>query len=579
MNDLLETEKPQDNAALLRRCKASAALVYERVYRLCYRTGLQTARLARACKKRTLRPLSRRLRALFYKRVAPHITTIKTDSARFLSGFSLAGERLAAAWRRHPLLVVPQALLLPFLAIRRHRKALVSLANLAAPVAAAFVLLLTVQYWTSRTFGLVLEVDGRTLGYISNETVYENAANLAVERVINTDSSFRLEQSPKLTLAVVPKDGMLDETALCDEILRTSGDSIAQASGLYINGKFEGSVDSRSELDGMLNGILQSYITADGQRASFVQSAEVVDGLYPISSLVTTEDLKARLTSPAVVEKAVEVQAGDTLGGIARANHMTLDELRELNPAVRNTDMVTIGQSLVVQREQPYLQVQIAQTLTYTETVAFTTEKVQDKTKYLGYEKVKTAGKNGVRQVTAEVVTVDGVEQSRTVLSAKVTQEPVTQVVVVGAKTYSAGTTAGDGKATGRFIWPVPGYTNIYSPYGYRWGKLHAGIDISQNGIKGAAIVAADGGRVVEANSTRSWGQGYGYYVVIDHGGGYRTRYAHCGKITVKVGQKVAQGQLIGYVGNTGNSQGYHLHFEVLVNGSSTNPVPYLKKK
>lgn len=89
----------------------------------------------------------------------------------------------------------------------------------------------------------------------------------------------------------------------------------------------------------------------------------------------------------------MEVQAGDTLGGIARANHMTLDELRELNPAVRNTDMVAIGQSLVVQREQPYLQVQIAQTLTYTETVAFTTEKVQDKTKYLGYEKVKTAGK------------------------------------------------------------------------------------------------------------------------------------------------------------------------------------------
>ena len=98
---MLETEKPQDNAALLRRCKASAALVYERVYRLCYRTGLQTARLARACKKRTLRPLSRRLRALFYKRVTPHITTVKTDSARFLSGFSLAGERLAAAWRRH----------------------------------------------------------------------------------------------------------------------------------------------------------------------------------------------------------------------------------------------------------------------------------------------------------------------------------------------------------------------------------------------------------------------------------------------------------------------------------------------
>lgn len=195
------------------------------------------------------------------------------------------------------------------------------------------------QYWTSRTFGLVLEVDGRTLGYISNETVYENAANLAVERVINTDSSFRLEQSPKLTLAVVPKDGMLDETALCDEILRTSGDSIAQASGLYINGKFEGSVDSRSELDGHAQ--WDSPVLYHRRRSACLLCAEreVVDGLYPISSLVTTEDLKTRLTSPAVVEKAVEVQAGDTLGGIARANHMTLDELRELNPAVRNTDM------------------------------------------------------------------------------------------------------------------------------------------------------------------------------------------------------------------------------------------------
>lgn len=142
---------------------------------------------------------------------------------------------------------------------------------------------------------------------------------------------------------------MLDETALCDEILRTSGDSIAQASGLYINGKFEGSVDSRSELDGMLNGILQSYITADGQRASFVQSAEVVDGLYPISSLVTTEDLKARLTSPAVVEKAVEVQAGGHPGRHRPRQPHDPGRAAGTQSRVRNTDMVSIGQSLVVQ--------------------------------------------------------------------------------------------------------------------------------------------------------------------------------------------------------------------------------------
>lgn len=178
---------------------------------------------------------------------------------------------MRAAYRRHPLLSIPQALLLPVLAVKRHRKAAVSLVNLALPVAAAFVLLFTVRYWSGLTFGLVLEYDGQQLGYITDESVYDKAATMAVERVNNTDNSFKVERTPKLTIAVVNQKDKLDETSLCDEILRSSSDSIAQVSGLYIDDKFEGSVESRAELDAVLNDILSSYRNGSAdERAEFI---------------------------------------------------------------------------------------------------------------------------------------------------------------------------------------------------------------------------------------------------------------------------------------------------------------------
>ena len=146
-----------------------------------------------------------------------------------------------------------------------------------------------------------------------------------------------------------------------------------------------------------------------------------------------------------------------------------------------------------------------------------------------------------------------------------------------------------------QFVWPCPGYTNITSGFGYRWGKLHKGLDIAQAGISGKKVVAAASGTVTIGCSTcthnygkykngkvYSCGCGYGYgnYVIIDHGvsGGkyYRTVYAHLkpGSITVSTGQKVNQGQKIGEVGTTGNSSGYHLHFEIRQGSSSKNLSP-----
>lgn len=101
---------------------------------------------------------------------------------------------------------------------------------------------------------------------------------------------------------------------------------------------------------------------------------------------------------------------------------------------------------------------------------------------------------------------------------------------------------------------------NIVSYYGYRWGRLHSGIDISDDGIGGQDIVAADGGTVTWAGYDDS---GYGNYVIIDHGNGYYSLYGHCSSLAVSQGDKVYKGQTVAYVGSTGDSTGDHLHFEI----------------
>jgi len=141
----------------------------------------------------------------------------------------------------------------------------------------------------------------------------------------------------------------------------------------------------------------------------------------------------------------------------------------------------------------------------------------------------------------------------------------------------------GSGRFAGSMAWPVPGFHNVTSPFGMRMHPIlhkrvmHTGIDIGKNGsqpIAGAAIVAASSGTVISAG----YRSGYGNTVMIDHGNGVVTLYAHqpSGGIKVSSGQKVKKGQRIGTVGSTGYATGPHLHFEVRVNGSPVNPMNYL---
>ncbi len=155
----------------------------------------------------------------------------------------------------------------------------------------------------------------------------------------------------------------------------------------------------------------------------------------------------------------------------------------------------------------------------------------------------------------ADATEIDALQQVSAELATKIRSLQTTSTVTRSAS--AAG-----------LIWPVN--APVTSPFGWRWGRMHEGIDLGA--AYGTPIAAAAAGTVIYAG----WLGGYGNLTVIDHGGGLATAYGHQSQIAVSVGRQVAQGEIIGNVGSTGHSTGPHLHFEVRVDGQAVDPLGYL---
>jgi len=152
-------------------------------------------------------------------------------------------------------------------------------------------------------------------------------------------------------------------------------------------------------------------------------------------------------------------------------------------------------------------------------------------------------------------------------VEALATQSAVLAAAIRGSQAGVGASGTGAPSAAG-FIWPVDGV--VVSGFGMRWGRMHEGIDIAAS--SGTPVRAAAAGTVIHAG----WLGGYGNLVVVDHGNGLATAYAHASVILVGVGQQVSQGETVSLVGSTGNSSGPHLHFEVRVSGVAVDPLLYL---
>lgn len=200
--------------------------------------------------------------------------------------------------------------------------------------------------------------------------------------------------------------------------------------------------------------------------------------------------------------------------------------------------------------------------------VSYKTVTKYDSSQLFTYRETVQSGVNGLNHNVDMVVFVDGVETERTHLEQQVVKVPVNKVVVVGTK-YPQDTTA---SAAGMICPLPPGSYYISSQYGEdRGSSNHYALDLATYG-KSPPIYAVKAGVVEVATYSSS----YGYYVVIDHGAGVKTLYAHASKLCVSAGQTVTQGQTIAYVGSTGWSTGNHLHIEVKIHGAKKNPHNYI---
>lgn len=470
-------------------------------------------------------------------------------------------------------------------AFSRHRKLLRTAFNTAMPVAALLVFLITVNYWNGVTFALEVIYNEQSIGYISDESVYIEAKDMVRDRlsagagtVEATVASHSSNLNAQYELTLVSLEELNDAQTISDKMIENSVDNLTHACGIYIDGQFVCAVKNEADAKTVFNGILSPYedeARSGGYIVGFAETIDYVQGLYRDDESIMWD--AAQLEATLVNEKGRETYIsaeGDTVESISALYGIGENELQNLNPEI-DFEELTEGTVLTVKEAEKYVSIKKTVTTTSVREIQYETVKRRDATKYSGYRSVIQKGVNGSERVTKTQIYIDGVLYD-TDYSYETLEEAVDEIVTVGTRTSYNGVYIGEASSSG-FLWPAPSCHYISSPYGWRNSGWHNGVDLvkSGGGALGTPVIASKSGRVEVVQRSSS---GYGNMVLINHGDGYKTRYAHMvkGSITVSVGDYVEAGQTIGKVGSTGNSTGPHLHFEVIVNGETRNPKNYI---
>ena len=456
--------------------------------------------------------------------------------------------------------------------VRRNLRLLPRMAMYILPVCALALSSMVFEYVINQPYALAVQVNGETVGYVANEDVFDTAREDVMERISYAGSDkTELTIEPSYTIAVAHH--MLDENEMADAIIQSAGDQIGEGTALYLDGELTAVCSDGDALRAYFTNRLEPYEVPDDPNVSvgFNKQVTLEDGLYFKDSLQDYADVEKELSDVKQAQKVYTVKTGDTLWDIAHKNDLTFRELCALNTNFKGEPLnekssIREGDELIVTKEEAALEVRITRIETREEEVAFAIETTKSNEYTKGTTKVLQEGQNGLRRVTFQnVYDTNNVLVEQTILSTEVIKEPVNKKVVQGTKKVKSSTKFITG--SGQFIWPVPNYR-----YCSRWyGSGHKGVDICA--AAGTPIYASAGGTVTKAGYNKAGaGTGYGYSVIISHGSGYTTVYAHCLSLAVHSGQSVKQGQLIGYVGSTGRSSGNHCHFEIRRNGSYIAP-------
>lgn len=470
---------------------------------------------------------------------------------------------------------------------RLYKRVFVYAGNIVLPIISFIIMLNVIFACTDRTFALELTYNGEVIGFVKSEAVYKEARNQALERlqiksgdVTADDVRQELIGNAEYSLKAVKLSQINDAEAICDSLIANSNCRITSACGVYVDDKFLCAVKNETDALAVFDNILSEYEDDDNDSAvSFVEEINYVQGLYPDNenTVWDAKRLSDKLATKKSEARYYTVKAGDTVSQIAEACSVSTAEIFALNPEIQNS--IYVGQKILVEKDVNFVQVQITKTETHTETIKYSTVKVNTDTLYVGDSKTVVKGQNGEQTVTELVTYIDGVRVSSKEVSRVTVKEAVDEKIQVGTKRnnfYGSGGYYNFSYSGAKFCWPGVGATIISSRYGKRaLNGWHNGIDLCRpGGSMGAPVVAAESGKVVYTGY-ESMG---GYVIRIDHGNGLSTLYAHLkpGSTCVRTGQYVTRGQQIAQIGDTGFVTGPHLHFEVRVNGNRVDPAPYL---
>lgn len=306
----------------------------------------------------------------------------------------------------------------------------------------------------------------------------------------------------------------------------------------------------------------------------------LTDGYVAGANYVSSkEELLFSLLHQNQEEEYTLISDDKSISSIKKDANMSDSEFKLNNPNISENSVTYNGEKIVTNNIDSVLTVRQTYETTKTIQVKYESIREYDSSLLYGQQEVETPGEKGTKEITYETIVENGKAVKTSKLDEKITVPPTNEIIKVGNQSI-VGTVTVDGSSnlsdysnspasSSGMIWPSSSKSVTCEWMCY---TNHTGIDIQS--YYGGPIYAAMDGTVTTSGYSP---YGYGYYVVIDHGGGVSTLYGHQKQAApVSVGQKVTQGQVIGFEGATGNVTGEHLHFEVRINGVAQNPRGYI---
>ncbi|WP_168123303.1 M23 family metallopeptidase [Paenibacillus sp. HB172176] len=379
--------------------------------------------------------------------------------------------------------------------------------------------------FTSHAVGVEVKVDGKLIGIVKDQ----ETADSILERV-------QSKYAPELVADVAKKSKSVSTLSYSSE-----------------GGETEKSTASASAAPDLTK---PGTVVTD---VAFVEAVEMDDVDANPTDIEAAEDVYKKIITGSTKPTKYTVQAGDCIGCIAQKFDISPQVIYENNDWIED-DKITVGDVLDLTVLQPELTVKTTENLVQLEAIAPPIEVKKNDTMRVGQSKTIQAGVDGQQRLTYKVEKENGYVVSEELINQEVLKEAVPEII-------EKGTLVIKGVGSGKFIYPIKNH-KISSTFGWRWGRQHNGIDMT--GSK--SVMAADAGVVTYAGYDKSRGN----YIILDHQNGFETYYEHLSSFKVKKGEKVEQGDVIAIMGNTGNSTGTHLHFEIHKNGVIYNPLKYL---